>query len=70
MKCRLMIVKVLWSRSHYYVKKTTTAIAAVSADLKNVKRGESLQNCAQDKGRGGSRGGGNRNQGGDGDMVR
>ena len=65
-----MIVKVLWSRSHYYVKKTTTVIAAASATLKDEKRGESLQNCAQDKGRGGSRGGGNRNQGGDGDMVR
>ena len=51
-------------------KKTTTAIAAVSANLKDEKGGEYLQNCAQDKGRGGSRGGGNRNQGGDGDMVR
>ena len=31
----------------------------------------SLKNLiSQDKGRGGSRGGGNRNQGGDGDMVR
>ena len=59
-----------FSRSHHYVKKTMTAIAAVSANLKDEKRGESLQNCTQDKGRGGSRGGGNRNQGGDGDMVR
>ena len=65
-----MIVKVLWPCSQYYVKKTMTAIAAVSANLKDEKGGESLQNCAQDKGRGGSRGGGNRNQGGDGDMVR
>ena len=65
-----MIVKVLWSRSNHYDKKTATAIEAVSANLKDEKRDEFLQNCAQDKGRGGSRGGGNRNQGGDGDMVR
>ena len=31
-----MIVKVLWPCS-YYVKKTTTAIAAASANLKNEK---------------------------------
>ena len=33
----MIIVKVLWSRSHYYVKKTTTAIAAASATLKDKK---------------------------------
>ena len=34
----IFIVKYM---SHYYVKKTTTAIAAASATLKDEKRGES-----------------------------